>query len=230
MIDPSGMSATKFEDEEGNELYETQDGVDEVVVVDNNKVEEFNQEVGQMENNILTNPQEEKQTTVNLASKYMKEGQAVTYTTDEQGNIRNLSVGAAPEYNVYQVGVRATAAAGTGVTVSGGVTWDSKGNVGLYGSAGLAVGYDMTGGIEFVNNTSNSSDFNITDLNGGSADFNGGVLMFDHSSGGNMNRDHIFTGTGNSYRSNSGGISLSPNLAGGTRTYETMGVISLKRK
>ncbi|MFV0555448.1 MAG: RHS repeat domain-containing protein [Mangrovibacterium sp.] len=41
LIDPTGMAATKYEDEEGNLLLNTNDGSEDVVTVSNDKVEDF---------------------------------------------------------------------------------------------------------------------------------------------------------------------------------------------
>src|SRR5690606_19802055 len=40
-IDPLGNSATKYEDEDGNLLLETDDGSDDVITVSNDKIEDF---------------------------------------------------------------------------------------------------------------------------------------------------------------------------------------------
>ena len=227
-IDLDGMSPTKFEDEDKNLLYETKDGSNATVIVANNKLNDFKNEVSQLENNVLYNPQTEAQTTLDLAGKYMKEGQALSYCTDELGNIRNISLGEAKKYIVNQIGVRIIGGAGPAFTLSGGVTWDSQGNFGLYGSTGGGLGWDGSMGFEYSSNTSYSSNFNIKDLKGASADYNLSGFIFDISTGGNANSmEGLFTRMGNFYFTNTIGISGALSLGGATKIVENTGVIKL---
>ncbi len=231
-IDPDGMSATKFEDEDKKLLYETKDGNDATVTVAKDKVNDFKNEVSQLGDNVLHNPQVEAQTTIDLAGKYMKEGQALTYRTDDLGNIRDLSVGEATKYKVNQIGVRITGGVGTAFTVAGGVTWDSQGNLGLYGSAGGGIGYDASLGIEYTANESYSGSFNIKSISGASADYSlsAGVPMIglDYSTGGNaISTNRLFTKTGSEYVTKSLGVSASPSPIGGARLVENTGVVRL---
>lgn len=218
-IDPNGALDTKFEDERGNLLYETKDNVDATVVVANDKVDDFKQEVSQLGDNTLYNVFEEKKTTVNLASNYMKEGQAVSYTIDGQGNISNLAVGEAATYNVNQIGISGVAAAGPfGGYAEAGIAWDSKGNVNFYSETGSADGIDFSGGIVFTGNTSYSSDFNVNSLKGYGGQLNGAGWFLDVGQGGDrVNRETSFAFPGLSYKSNSLGFSVGANI-GATRT------------
>lgn len=225
------MIITKFEDEEGNLLYETKDNVDATVTVSNDKLEEFKNEISQLENNLLYNSEEEKKTTIDLASKYMAEGQAMSYTTDDQGNVRNLTFGSAPLYQTHQLGVRIIGGVGPAFTIAGGGIWDSKGNIGLYGSVGGGTGYDQSLGFEYINSTSYSSDFNIRSLKSTSADnnFSAGlpVIGLDISTGGNAINDKLFTKTGSNYNTHAIGVSISASPVAATRTIEFMGVLKL---
>ena len=230
--DPLGNVITKFKDEKGNLLHETKDGSDATVTVANNKIDDFKNDVNKLDKGPLFNINTEKKTTIDLASKYMKEGQALWYNKDEQGNISNLGVGGANQYSVNQVGVRITGGIGSTFTMSGGIAWDSKGNVGLYGGVGGGVGGDGSIGLEFIGNTSYNSDFNIKDLSGlgGSTSGSAGIPLIglDMSSGGNANsQNSLFTGTGNSYTSKGIGVSISPFLLGGSKAIENSGVIRL---
>lgn len=245
-IDPDGMVVTDFVDEEGKLLKHIEDGSQAKVTVANDKKEEFKKEASTLNTEVsvsaknIGNPvaanaeigekiSENKQTTVDLASKYQKEGQCLVYSTDKSGNVANiLYSGNAPLYSVNQIGIRGTGAVGPGFTFSAGVTWDSKGGVGIYGSIGVAVGFDASIGLEYVNNASTNSSLNITDLNGAGAFTNGGILIMDHGTGGNANETNsIFTPTGNQYKTNSIGVSLSGPLGAGTRTFENMGILPI---
>jgi RHS repeat-associated protein len=227
-IDPDGMSTTKFEDEEKNLLYQTMDGSDAIVTVAIDKVNDFKKEVGLIGDRVLYSPQKEAQTTIDLAGKYMKEGQSLAYRIDDLGNIRDLSTGEATKYQVNQIGVRIIGGVGTVFTVAGGILWDSKGNIGFYGSAGGGLGYDASIGLEYAANESFNSGFNIKDIRGASADYSFSTTVLDFATGGDANSTNsLFTKTGIFYNSKTIGISASPSPGAATRLVENMGVIKL---
>ena len=83
-------------------------------------------------------------------------------------------------------------------------------------------------GFEYSSNTSYSSNFNIKDLKGASADYNLSGFIFDISTGGNANSmEGLFTRMGNFYFTNTIGISGALSLGGATKIVENTGVIKL---
>ncbi len=169
-------------------------------------------------------------TKVELAGKYQNKGQCLAYTVDADGNYKIVFSGNAPTYMVHQVGVRFTGAGGPGFTLSGGLTWDSHGNLGLYGSAGGAGGVDLSFGLEYIGNTSYDPDFNITDIRGTSEDMNFSGLYLDYSHGGDTRNMGFLQKAGANYSSDAVGGSVSGFHVGVTRTSENMGVgVLIKR-
>ena len=81
------------------------------------------------------------------------------------------------------------------------VTWDNKGNIGLYGGAGPGIGFDFSLGVEYANSSSYNSEFNINDLNGPGASTNIAVGPLELGFGGNAEpgASHPFVKTGSNY-------------------------------
>jgi RHS repeat-associated protein len=82
---------------------------------------------------------------------------------------------------VHQIGLTAAVGAPLGLTVSGGIAWDSKGNINPYGSIGFFHGLEITAGIEYTQTRSNKNnpDFSIYSLTGSAVNYNFGLHVFD---------------------------------------------------
>jgi RHS repeat-associated protein len=232
IIDPDGRFETIFEDENGNVLHETNDGHDFKVVVSNSNVECFKEAVCNSNNgSTLVDPKAEEKKTIDLFNNYAKDGQAMTTTLRKDGTSRVLSIGEASLNTVHQVGVTGSLSSSiVGPAVSAGVTWDSKGKVGLYGTLDLVHGLNIGLGVDYTQNVSYDPDFNIKSLNGYGVMIGGSVGPFGLSLGGNSRSTGNYgTSIGLDYKSATIELSLGPTPFGLSRTIGYTSILPIGR-
>lgn len=224
-IDPNGALDTKFTDEDGVPLYENNDGHNGTIVISNNKVDQFKSAVSALGNpGIFGDQSKEVQNTINLFNSFGANDQTLATTTSDDGSQKILGLGGTPALiRTHQIGIRGTLAGGIGIggTLAAGVAFDSKGNMGVYGSAGIVNGFSVGLGGEYTASWSTDPNFSIASLRGGGTTINVSYEWADLTIGGrgiNINgnfEDHsIFT-----YRSSGFGASAGTPL-GLSRTLE----------
>jgi RHS repeat-associated protein len=227
-IDPTGLAPeTIFKDQNGNVLHETQDGVDATVIVSNQNVAAFNEALPA--SGVLIDRGAEEQQTISLFNSFAAEGQAMSTTSRQDGSQKIIDISGAAESTTHQIGATAVGAGPVGLSVSAGIAFDSKGNVGLYGSVGFSHGADASLGIEYIQSTSTRSGFNIGSLEGTSVNYSGALGIMDASYGGDVRGNGNYgQRAGSTYSSVSAGFSLGMPV-GGVRTIESTKVKVLNR-
>lgn len=189
LIDPTGMSAEDYDwiyDQQDDGSYKRREGVE------NDGGENFHTFI----NNDGT------VTYVNT-----KEGTCATVCMDDVNQkVEDLNTPV-----VHQIGLSAAGGAPLGLTISGGIAWDSEGNVNPYGSVGFFHGLDITAGVEYTQSRSNSNDknFSIYSLDGTSFNYNAGAYIFDAAYGGDTQGNGNYGQNEQStYSSYTGGVSV----------------------
>jgi RHS repeat-associated protein len=238
-IDWMGMApATDFKNKKGELLYQIDDDENHTVTVAEGKEESFKKEVENLDTKVVIDisagdylsqvsaqQQENKGTTVGLATKYMESDKVIVSTSDNSGKVNDIiSVCDAPMTTVNQIGVRINGTAGGGFTLAGGITWDDHGNFGFYGAAGASYGGDGSVGMEYVQQQSINPGFNMRDTRRPSADVNAGLFVGDFTTGGDTQRMGIGEKRGLNYKSYGLGLSAGT-MGGATATSENTGVL-----
>jgi len=135
---------------------------------------------------------------------------------------------------VHQLGLTASLGAPIGITLGGGLAWDSNGGLNPYGSAGFFHGVEITAGVEYTQSRSKSNSekegFGIDSIEGTGVNLNAGILYVDGGFGndtqgnGNFGKDQQPT-----YNFYSVGLSVGIPI-GLSRTVENTKVFKLFNK
>jgi RHS repeat-associated protein len=218
---------TIFKDENGKFLHETKDGINSTVTVSNMNVTAFNKDVAVTSS--VGDKRSEEQKTVSLFNSYAADGQALSTVSREDGSKKIIDIGNAPLSTIDQIGITAGASGPAGPTVSGGFVFDSKGNVGLYGTIGYSHGINVSIGAEYTQSTSRAFGFNISSLEGISIMNNVSYDFIGIGHGGDTNGNGNYgEKAGATYKSTSSSVSLGIPVSY-TKSVESTKVLTFKK-
>jgi hypothetical protein len=202
LIDSNGANATKYEDEAGNVIGETQDGINDIVTIGNEDLEYFKgmlRREQSLKNEAVNEPERNRQ--------WAKMFGVATRPNPSPG----MSI---PTPDAQSVQFSLTGAIGAGISLDIGVAWTKEGDVSPIFAIGPAFGLDASAGVSHSQYWSYTGrNLTLDNLTGVGAEHSLGVLFFDAASGGDL-RNNIgpFGGylrdlDANKYYSESWGVS-----------------------